>query len=160
MGIIKEKAISRRSFFRKVGTTGVAVVAAGSALTTAPKNASASAVDALIAEKMGSGTVTMAKVKIDTPPKADNGALVRMPVSVDHPMEAGNYIQSVALFVDNNPKPFVAEFKMTPEYGEASFECRIKMAKTSKVRAIAKTNKGKLYGFAQEIQVAEGGCAG
>jgi sulfur-oxidizing protein SoxY len=160
MGIEKEQGISRRGFFHRVGTAGVAVVAAGTTLTSAPRSASASAVDALIAEQLGAGTVTYEKVKIDVAASAENGALVRIPVSVDHPMEAGNYIQSIVIYVDNNPKPFVGRFDLEPECGKAAFECRIKMAKTSKVRAIAKTNSGKLYGFVTEVQVAEGGCVG
>ena len=161
MGIEKEQSISRRGFFHRVGTVGVAVVAAGSTLTSAPRNASASsAVDGLIAEQLGAGTVAYEKVKIDVPASAENGALVRMPVSVDHPMDADNYIQSVVIYVDNNPKPFVGRFDFEPECGNAAFEFRIKMAKTSKVRAVAKSSGGKLYGFVTEVQVAEGGCVG
>jgi sulfur-oxidizing protein SoxY len=160
MGIEKEQTISRRGFFHRVGATGVAVVAAGSTLTGMPQNVSAGAVDDAIAKQLGAGTITMGKVNIDTPSKAENGALVRLPVSVDHPMDPDNYIQSIVVYVDNNPKPFVGRFDFEPECGKAAFECRIKMAKTSKLRAIAKTNTGKLYGFEKEVQVAEGGCAG
>ncbi len=158
MEIEKKQGISRRGFFQRVGT--VAVAAAATTLTGSPNSASAGVVDGLIAEQLGSGAVTMEKVMVDIPGKAENGALVRLPVSVDHPMEDGNYIQTVAVFVDSNPKPFVGRFDFIPEAGKAAFECRIKMAKTSKIRVIAKTNSGKLYGFAQEVQVAEGGCAG
>lgn len=161
MGIEKNQAnMSRRGFFHRVGATGVAVMASGAALTTMPQNASANAVEGLIAEQMGSGEITHAKVNVDVPVKAENGALVRLPVSVDHPMDPDNYIQRIAVYVDGNPKPFVASFDFTPECGKAEFECRIKMAKTSKLRVIAKTNSGKLFGFAQEVQVAEGGCSG
>ncbi len=164
MGIAKEQEISRRSFFRRAGATGVvagaAVVSAGAALTAMPREAAASDVDAMIADKVGAGSVAYEKVNVDVPVKAENGALVRLPVSVDHPMEPGNYIQTVGVFVDNNPKPFVATFNFEPECGEAAFECRIKMAKSSPLRVIAKTNTGKLYGFKKEVQVAEGGCAG
>ncbi|MBF0358202.1 MAG: thiosulfate oxidation carrier protein SoxY [Magnetococcales bacterium] len=159
MEIENKQTISRRGFFHKVGVTTVAVAAAGSALTGGAKDASAN-VDSLIAEQVGAGAVAHERVKIDTPLKAENGALVRMPVTVDHPMEPDNYIQTIILVVDNNPKPLVGRFDFIPESGKAAFECRIKMAKTSKVRAIAKTNTGKLYGFSQDIQVTEGGCAG
>lgn len=159
MGTGNKLAVSRRDFFRKVGVTGVAAIAAGSALTTIPRPAIAE-VEGLITDRLGGGSVTYEKVTINTPSSADNGALVRMPVSVDHPMEPDNYIQSIAVFVDNNPQPFICQYDFQPEAGKAEFECRIKMAKTSKVRAIAKTNSGKLYGFMKEIQVAAGGCVG
>ncbi len=155
----QKRELTRRSFFRTVGAAGAAV-AAGGMLTAAPRSAQAGPVEDLITDKMGSGPISMEKVKINTPPTAENAALVRLPVSVDHPMEAGNYIQSLAVFVDNNPNPFIAQFDFTPECGKVDTEFRIKMAKTSKVRAIAKTNTGKLYGFVKEITVAAGGCAG
>lgn len=162
MDKIKKTAWSRRNFFRAVGATGLTCAAAGSGLTGFTQEARASStLEDLIAEKMESrANIKMERVVIDTPAKAENGALVRMPISVDHPMEPDNYIASVALFVDNNPRPFVAQFDLTPEAGKASLEIRIRMAKTSKVRAIAKTNGGKLFGAVKEIEVAEGGCAG
>ena len=160
MGIAKEQEISRRSFFRRVGTTGVAAISAGSVLSALPQNASANATEDMIAEQLGSGAIAYEKVNVTVPTKAENGALVRLPVSVDHPMESDNYIQTIAVYVDNNPKPFVCSFDFVPECGKAAFECRIKMAKSSMLRVIAKSNTGKLYGFKQEVQVAEGGCAG
>ena len=150
--------VTRRGFFRTVGVAGAAAMTVGSVLTVAPRNAEA-AVEALIAEKMGDGPITMEKVQVDTPATAENATLVRIPVTVDHPMEADNYIQSVAIFVDNNPSPFIALFEFTPDSGKVDFEFRTKMAKTSKLRAVAKTNTGKLFGFVKEIKVAAGGCA-
>lgn len=149
-----KNSVTRRGFFRTVGAVGAAAAVSG----LMPKEAQAG-VDDLIAKHVGSGSITMEKVNLKTPATAENAALVRMPVEVDHPMDADNYIQSVSLFVDNNPSPFVAQFGFSPEAGKVDVEFRIRMAKTSKVRAIAKTNTGKLYGFVKEIQVAAGGCA-
>lgn len=181
----KEQAINRRTFFRHIGTVGMVAAAVGSSLTGRPRSVSAAtdddtpatidttnttntatttdtatAIDTLIEEHLGTGPITLERVRIDIPPKAESGALVRMPVEVDHPMEPDHYVQSIALFVDNNPNPFIARIDLTPESGKASFECRIKMAQTSAIRAIAKTNTGTLYGIIKEVEVAEGGCAG
>ncbi len=153
-----KRELTRRGFFRTVSVAGVAAVASGGVFTVAPRSAEA-AVEGLIAEKMGDGPITMEKVKVNTPATAENAALVRLPVSVDHPMNESSYIQTLAVFVDNNPVPFIAQFDYTPECGKVATEFRIKMAKTSKVRAIAKTNTGKLYGFVKEIKVAAGGCS-
>ncbi|MBF0273286.1 MAG: thiosulfate oxidation carrier protein SoxY [Magnetococcales bacterium] len=181
MSIQSESALTRRKFLGAMGATGVVCVTAGlvgmpsvgdaadapaaaatPAAATPPAAAPAAAVniDELIAKDLGPGTVALEKVKIDTPPKAENGALVRMPISVDHPMEADNYISHLAIYVDDNPKPLVGMFEFTAASGKAEVEMRIKMAKASQVRAIAKTNKGKLYGSILKIEVAEGGCAG
>ena len=150
--------VSRRGLFRKAGALGLTALAAG-VMTAAPRKAEA-AVDALVAEKMGAGSVTIGKVQAALPETAENGALVRVPVTVDHPMDADNYIESVGIFVDNNPKPLVGVFSFTPACGKADFEVRMKMAKPSDVRIIARTNKGVLFGYVQKVNVAEGGCAG
>ncbi|MBF0143964.1 MAG: thiosulfate oxidation carrier protein SoxY [Magnetococcales bacterium] len=153
---LKKLALTRRGFFRGAGLAGMAVLAAG---TGVPRRASAE-VDALVAEHMGAGPIAMEKVTLSAPPTAENGTLVRIPIEVDHPMEANNFIQSLGIFVDNNPSPFVAKFDFTPEVGKIGLELRIKMAKASKVRVICKSNTGKLFGTIKEISVAEGGCAG
>lgn len=157
MSMEQKRDVTRRGFFRTVGATGAAVAAAG-LLTGIPRGVHAS-VDALIAEHMGPGEIAMEKVTIHTPATAEDGALVRMPVSVDHPMDPDNYIESLSMFVDDNPAPLVAKFDFTPAVGKVDMEYRIKMAKASKVRAIAKTNTGKLYGAIKEIYVAAGGCS-
>ncbi|MEO5377028.1 MAG: thiosulfate oxidation carrier protein SoxY [Magnetococcus sp. DMHC-6] len=157
--------LTRRSFLTAMSATGAAYVATGF-MVGLPRNlhaeeaAAAASVDDLVAQEMGAGAIALEKVKIDTPAKAENGALVRIPISVDHPMEANNYIEKIAIFVDNNPKPLVGSFTLSPATGKAEIELRIKMAKASKIRVIAKSNSGKLYGAIQDIQVAEGGCAG
>ena len=172
----QNNAVTRRTFFRTAGAVGAAVATTGllgsplalaedapaAPAAAAPAATATPAVDmdALIAEQMGAGAITMEKVKLDIPATAENAALVRMPIVVDHPMEANNYIQTVALFIDNNPNPSIARFEFTPEAGKVAIEFRSRMAKSSKVRIIAKTNTGKLYGLVKEIQVAAGGCAG
>lgn len=163
----QKNAVTRRTFFRTAGVLGAAVATGGLfgvplQVAQAAEEAAAPAVDmdALIAKQVGAGTIAMEKVTLDIPATAENAALVRMPVVVDHPMEAGNFIQTVSLFIDNNPSPLIAQFELTPEVGKASMEFRARMAKSSKVRVVAKSNSGKLYGLVKEVQVAAGGCAG
>lgn len=153
-------AVTRRGFMRAVGLAGVGCVAGGGVLSLPAPARAADEVEAAIAAVMGSGEMTTSKVTLDMQATAENGALVRVPIKVESPMKADDYIQSVAIFVDANPKPLVARFDFTPEAGTIQFEIRIKMAKASKVRAIAKNNKGQLFAAVKEVQVAEGGCAG
>lgn len=168
--VMEKNAVTRRTFFRTAGVVGAAVASGAlfgvpfqqaQAEDAAPA-AAASAVDmdAIIAKQMGAGPIAMEKVSLDIPATAENAALVRMPIVIDHPMEANNFIQTVALFIDNNPNPSVAQFEFTPEVGKVAIEFRSRMAKSSKVRVIAKSNTGKLYGLVKEIQVAAGGCSG
>ncbi|MBF0462723.1 MAG: hypothetical protein HQL87_15190 [Magnetococcales bacterium] len=155
--------VTRRTFCRVAGVLGATMVL-GTPLAQAEAptpTAPANDMDALIARLMGPGPITLEKVALDLPATADNAALVRMPIVVDHPMEPNNFIQMVALFADNNtPDPLVAQFELTPEMGKAAVEFRARLAASSKVRVIARSNTGKLYGLIKEVQVATGGCAG
>lgn len=175
MTMDQKNAVTRRGFFRKAGVAGVAGVAmaSGGFLGTPLRHAhaeeapptgeieeSAVDMDKLIAEHVGAGSITMEKITLDIPGTAENAALVRMPIVVDHPMTSDNFIQTVALFIDNNPSPFIAQIDLTPGSGKAAVEFRVRMAKPSRVRVIAKNNAGKLYGIVKKIQVAAGGCAG
>ncbi|MEG3640178.1 thiosulfate oxidation carrier protein SoxY [Magnetococcus sp. PR-3] len=149
--------VSRRGFFRTAGAVGL-----GAAAVSAMPSASWAAGDVMasIKEHMGSSDVMEGKVTLGSPDTAENGSLVRVPIKVDHAMEPGNYIETVGIFVDNNPAPFIGTFDFKPEVGLVEFEIRIKMAKTSPLRVIAKSNTGKLYAAVKKINVAEGGCAG
>ncbi|MBF0283327.1 MAG: thiosulfate oxidation carrier protein SoxY [Magnetococcales bacterium] len=155
-----KKGWTRREFFHGVGAVSAACAVGGMAANALAAEEAAVDMGPIIAEAMGSKDVTAdAAVKAELPEKADNATLVRVPVKIDHPMDAKNFIQSVGIFVDNNPKPQVAVFEFTPEVGKVDFEVRIKMAKPSKVRVIAKTNAGKLLGLEKMVDVAAGGCA-
>ena len=160
MKLLEKTDVSRRGFFHRMGTGAVAVAAAGTVLGGLTRAANAD-VNALVAEKMGEGTIADSdKITLDIKGKAENGALVRMPITVDLPMEADNYVASVGVFVDNNPKPFVAQMNFKPELGVVKFEIRVKMAKPSPVRIVARTNGGQLFQLVQSVDVAEGGCSG
>ncbi|MBF0623643.1 MAG: thiosulfate oxidation carrier protein SoxY [Magnetococcales bacterium] len=148
--------MTRRGFFCTAGAAGLSAAV----LVGIPGQARATGIPELIAETMGPGEPANERVIVDAPPKAENGSTVRIPVKVDHPMEADNYIAAVAIFVENNPNPLTARFEFLPAIGAVEFEVRIKMAKASPVRVVAKTNSGKLYQVIKQIEVAEGGCAG
>ncbi|MBF0308363.1 MAG: thiosulfate oxidation carrier protein SoxY [Magnetococcales bacterium] len=152
--------VSRRGFLGTVGVAGACLAAVGSVGLSRPAMAEEVDIAALIKETLGAGEVAHEKVNLDVPAKAENGALVRLPIKVDHPQEAGNFIESVAIFVDKNPKPLVGVFKFTPEVGVVEFELRIKMAGPSKIRVVAKNNAGKLFGVGKDVDVAAGGCSG
>ncbi|MBF0424277.1 MAG: thiosulfate oxidation carrier protein SoxY [Magnetococcales bacterium] len=152
----KSKQWSRRDFFLATGAVGLGAVA----VAALPRMAEAADISAVIAEHVGPGTPAMEKVIVDVPEKAESGALVRLPIKVEHPMEPGNYVESITIFVEDNPKPLVGKFEFFPETGAADMEVRIKMAKASNVHVVAKTNSGKLFGVVKKIDVAEGGCAG
>ncbi|MGN7614065.1 thiosulfate oxidation carrier protein SoxY [Magnetococcales bacterium HHB-1] len=155
-----QQGMTRRGFFKGVGSVGLTAAVA----TAMPTVAKASPVEEAIQSVMGATSGTEGKVSFDAdmPNPAQNGKAVRVPFSVDHPMEEGNYIQTVAIFVDDNPIPLAARFDLTPEAGEAAMEVRIKIPLPGEhnVRILAKNSKGELFQATKKVKVIGGGCVG
>jgi sulfur-oxidizing protein SoxY len=104
-------------------------------------------------ELLGGTPEDSAEVTLKAPDIAENGAVV--PVTVRSSM-AG--VESMSIFVENNPTPLVCEF-IIPAGTDADVSTRLRMGKTSKVTAVVKAN-GKLYSASKEVKVTIGGCGG
>lgn len=92
-------------------------------------------------------------IVLKAPSIAENGAVV--PVTVSTEM---TNVESISIFVADNPTPLVAEF-MIPAGTEAKVATRIRMGKTSTITAVVKAD-GKLFSTARETKVTIGGCGG
>ena len=92
-----------------------------------------------------------AQVKMNAPDIAENGAVV--PVSVDTKLAN---VTSVALLSINNPFTMAAAYDIPPGTNPA-ISSRLKLAKTTKVVAIVKSN-GKLFSTSKSVKVTLGGC--
>lgn len=97
--------------------------------------------------------VESADIKMKIPDIAENGAVV--PVSISTDIEG---VKSIFVIIDNNPNPLSASFHMSPS-SPADVSVRIKMGKSSVVRAMVKTSD-KVYMTSQEVKVTIGGCGG
>lgn len=104
-------------------------------------------------ELLGGSPEESAEVTMKAPDIAENGAVV--PVTVRSTMAN---VESMSIFVENNPTPLVVEF-MIPAGTAADVSTRLRMGKTSKVTAVVKAD-GKLYSASKEVKVTIGGCGG
>jgi len=94
-----------------------------------------------------------ADLVLKAPDIAENGAVVPVEVISNIPGTT-----SLSILVDNNPLPLALHVEFS---GGAVTEtvARLKMAKTSAVRAVAQAG-GKFYVARREIKVTIGGCGG
>lgn len=107
---------------------------------------------------LGSGTPGAGKVTLDAPEIAENGANVPITIAVESPMTEQSYVKTILLVADGNPNPGVARFELSPANGKAVVECRIRLAQTERVIAIAQLNDGSLWGATRPVRVTIGGC--
>jgi sulfur-oxidizing protein SoxY len=93
-------------------------------------------------------------IVINAPEIAENGAKVEVEVSSNLPNT-----RSLLILADKNPMPLCAELN----FSGASLpyaKVQLKMAETTRIRAIAKTTDGKSHVAYREIKVTLGGCGG
>ncbi|MBM4226600.1 MAG: thiosulfate oxidation carrier protein SoxY [Gammaproteobacteria bacterium] len=151
---------TRRGFLALTGQLGLAAAT----LATGLFSRLAQAVDARPAfeatsfkEALASIGVTehkaSAEIILKAPDIAENGAVV--PVEVTSKLPG---TRSIALLVEKNPHQMSAEF-MIPEGTEAFVSTRLKVAETSDVYAVVKTDAG-VFHAAKVVKVTLGGCGG
>lgn len=97
--------------------------------------------------------VASSKIKVVVPDIAENGAVVSFKVSTTLPK-----VESISIYVPVNTFPLSASYIFTDKM-KPSITGRIKMAKTSDVVAVVKSN-GKLYSAKKSVKVTLGGCGG
>jgi predicted secreted protein len=67
-------------------------------------------------------------------------------------------VKAIHLVVDHNPDAHLAAFQLTPAIGAVSISTRIKMKRTTWVRAIAQTSAGEVWAAYARVQVTLNGC--
>ncbi|MGA9667465.1 MAG: thiosulfate oxidation carrier protein SoxY [Gallionella sp.] len=152
----------RRAFLKNAGAVGAAAVAIaagllkpGAAIAAAWNSLAFTAKDTVEALKNAGygGATESSDILIKAPDIAENGAVV--PVSATSNIPGTT---SIAIFVDKNPSPMIADFKFS-NGAEPYISTRIKMAKTSLVW-VAVNAGGKNYTSSREVKVTIGGCGG
>lgn len=102
----------------------------------------------------GSNASESRDILINAPEIAENGAKVEVDITSN--IENS---RSLAVFADKNPMPLCAVI----EFSEPALpyaRVQIKLAESTRVRAMIKTADGKTYVAFREIKVTLGGCGG
>ncbi|MCG6876957.1 MAG: thiosulfate oxidation carrier protein SoxY [Betaproteobacteria bacterium] len=111
-----------------------------------------SMVDALKALHVSSATDSK-DIVIRAPDIAENGAVVPIDITSNIPGT-----ESISLFIEKNPFPYVGTFDMTK--GAVPYvHVRVKVGQSSPVRVVV-TAGGKHYQAVKDVKVTIGGCGG
>jgi sulfur-oxidizing protein SoxY len=113
----------------------------------------------ILRDLFGDRPIRRGHVQLDMPAVAEDGRVVPVIIeSFDLPMKADNYVKAVHLIVDYNPDPHLAAFELTPELGRLSLQFRIKMKRTTWVRAIVEMSTGDVWADYTRVAVTLNGC--
>ena len=160
--------LSRRGFFlRSAVLTAGAVVGAGGLRRAdallriggpedpAPSNEE---VARILRELSAGRPIRRGHVSLDMPAVAEDGRVVPVMIESDLPMTPEAYVKGVHLIVDHNPDAHLAAFHLTPAIGSCAITTRIKMKRTTWVRAIIETSGGELWADYTKVLVTLNGC--
>ena len=112
----------------------------------------------IYADRFQGRTIQKGRVVLDMPTMAEDGRYVPVVIESDLPASQDEYVKSVFLIVDYNPDPLVSAFHFTSALGPVKLETRIKMRRTSWIRAIAETSKGELWADYLKVETTLNGC--
>jgi sulfur-oxidizing protein SoxY len=106
----------------------------------------------------GDRPIRRGHVSLDMPAVAEDGRVVPVIIESDLPMSSDRFVKGVHLIVDHNPDAHLAAFHLTPALGQVSLSTRIKMKRTTWVRAILETNTGEVWAGYTRVLVTLNGC--
>jgi len=160
---------SRRDFLRvgglaAAGIAGVGVMVRSGRLLALPVPALGDPevpneiVAGILKNLFGDRPIRKGNISLDMPLVAEDGRVVPVFIESHLPMTAEQYVKAVHLIVDFNPDPHLAAYHLTPALGSVEIQTRIKMKRTTWVRAILETNTGDVWADYARVNVSLNGC--
>jgi sulfur-oxidizing protein SoxY len=162
---------TRRSFLRSFALLGAGLLGAGALLRGEHLLASSGVrigigdpdvpneqVAKILKDLFGDRPIRAGHVSLDMPALAEDGRIVPVIIESDLPMTSERYVKAVHLIVDHNPDPHLAAYYLTPAIGSVAIQSRIKMKRTTWVRAILETSAGDVWAAYAHVNVSINGC--
>src|SRR5215469_10547689 len=143
--------LSRRCVVLTAASIGIASMSSA-ARATEEKMAAA------IRELAGEAPFEPGKVKLELPSIVENGNTVPLTVSVESPMTQADHVESIHIFNQKNPQPYVAAFHLDPRAGKASVATRIRLADSQRIVAIARFSDGSFRSGSADVIVTLAAC--
>jgi sulfur-oxidizing protein SoxY len=112
----------------------------------------------LIAKIAGGQAVQQGRVHLDIPPLADNGHSVPLKIRVESPMTPADYVRTITLLSERNPRPLIATYRLGPKSGKAVVATRVRLNGTQRLVALAQLSDGSTWLGSAEVVVTESAC--
>ena len=136
----------------------LATVGAALASLAATASATEEAISEAIRDLVGEAPLAPGKVKLELPSIVENGNTVPLTVSVESPMTEADHVESIHIFNQKNPQPYVAAFHLGPRAGKASVATRIRLADSQRLIAIARLADGSFWSDSADVIVTLAAC--
>lgn len=161
---------TRRTFVKGVALAGAGLLGSGTLARAEGLLASARGLDPgdpevpneqvakILKDLFGDRPIRRGQLSLDMPAVAEDGRIVPVIIESPLPMKPDNYVKAVHLIVDHNPDPHLAAYHLSPAIGSVAIQTRIKMKRTTWVRAILETSTGDVWANYAHVIVSLNGC--
>lgn len=112
----------------------------------------------LIARITGGAAVRAGRVVLEIPRLADNGHAVPLRVNVESPMSARDYVKSIHILSERNPRPLIAAFHFDPQCGRAEIATRVRLNGSQRLTVLAGLSDGTWWSAESQVEVTETAC--
>lgn len=114
--------------------------------------------DPLIREVSGGESPKTGRVKLTLPPLAESGNSVSLKVQIESPMTAADYVKSIHILSEKNPRPVIARFHLNSRSGKAEISTRVRLAGSQQVVAVAVMSDGSSWLGTEDVVVIAAAC--
>jgi sulfur-oxidizing protein SoxY len=139
----------------------LAAAAAGALVAQAPRSAAqlpTNALGPIILKVTGGARVNEGRVTVEIPRLADNGHAVPLKVSVASAMNDREFVKTIHVLSERNPRPVIAAFHLRPHCGRAEIATRIRLNGSQRVVVLAGLSDGSYWSGSAEVEVTETAC--
>ena len=144
---------SRRRFIAAAAATALAVQSriVRAQLAVQP-------LEPLIEKLTGGAQVRTDRVSLDIPRLADNGHSVPLRINVAAAMTEREYVRTIHVLSERNPRPLVAVFHLNPHCARAEVSTRVRLNGSQRVVVLAGLSDGTWWSGSAQVEVTETAC--
>lgn len=112
----------------------------------------------LVDKITGGAALREGRVTLDIPHLSDNGHSVPLKISVASAMNELEYVRTIHVLSEKNPRPVIAVFHLNPQCGRAEISTRVRLNGQQNLLVIAAMSDGSFWAGSAEVIVTETAC--
>lgn len=114
--------------------------------------------ESVIAKVTGGAAVREGRVMLELPRLADNGHAVPLKITVESAMTEREFVRSIHILSERNPRPVIAAFHLNPHSGRAEVSTRVRLNGSQTVLVLAGMSDGTWWSGSAQVEVTETAC--
>jgi sulfur-oxidizing protein SoxY len=112
----------------------------------------------LVDKITGGAALREGRVTLDIPPLSDNGHSVPLKITVESPMTDRDYVKTLHVLSEKNPRPVIATYHLHPQNGRAEIATRVRLNGEQRLLVVAEMSDGSFWASSASVIVTETAC--